>query len=87
MEQFATFLVENPLYLVLAVIASIAILLLLLKKVLKLFVVLAAVGVLYVAYLYWSGENVPEAVRSMQQALDAFLARFVDYVKHLGHFG
>ncbi|ASQ89905.1 hypothetical protein CHL67_02305 [Prosthecochloris sp. GSB1] len=67
MEQFFTTLSANPLYLAVAVIAAIAVLLLFLRKILRLLVILTAVLVLYVAYLKWSGERVPDAVREIEK--------------------
>ena len=84
MEQFITLLVENPLYLVVAVIVSIAVLLLFLKKILKLLLVVAAVCILYVAYLYWSGGNVSETVKSMEQAVDESLRKGTDFLRNIG---
>jgi len=84
MEQFVTLLVENPLYLIIAVILSIAVLLLFLKKLLKLVVVVAALAIIYVGYLYLAGENIPEAVRGVEQIVDALLEKGVAYVKEIG---
>lgn len=84
MEQFVTLLLENPLYLVIAVILSVAVLLLFLKKILKLLAVAAAVSILYVAYLYWSGENIPETVKSVQQAVDESLRKGADFLRNFG---
>ncbi len=84
MEQFIVLLVENPLYLVVAVIVSIAVLLLFLKKILKLLLVVAAVCILYVAYLYWSGGNVSETVKIMEQAVDESLRKGTDFLRNIG---
>lgn len=81
MEQIVSLLVENPLYLVIAVILSIVVLLLFLRKILKLLVIIAAVGILYVAYLYWSGENIPEVVKGIEQVLDRALQKGVGFLK------
>ncbi|UZJ37211.1 hypothetical protein [Prosthecochloris sp. SCSIO W1103] len=81
MEQVVSLLVENPLYLVIAVILSIVVLLLFLRKILKLLVIIAAVGILYVAYLYWSGENIPEVVKGIEQVLDRALQKGVEFLK------
>ncbi|MCW8795811.1 MAG: hypothetical protein OQK67_01950 [Chlorobium sp.] len=87
MEQFVTLLVENPLYLVIAVILSIAVLLLFLKKLLKLIVFVTALFILYLGYLYVTGENIPEVVHGVQQIVDSLLEKGVDYVKELGGSG
>ncbi|WP_287373881.1 hypothetical protein [Prosthecochloris sp.] len=81
MEQVISLLVENPLYLVIAVILSIVVLLLFLRKILKLLVIISAVGILYVAYLYWSGENIPEVVKGIEQVLDRALQKGVEFLK------
>ncbi len=81
MEQIVSLLVENPLYLVIAVILSIVVLLLFLRKILKLLVIIAAVGILYIAYLYWSGENIPEVVTGIEQVLDRALQKGVEFLK------
>ncbi len=86
MEQFFTLLVENPLFLVIAVIVSVGVLLVFLKKILKLLVVIAAVGILYVAYLYWTGENIPETVKGFEQAFDELLRKGAEFMKHLFGF-
>ncbi|MBL6955599.1 MAG: hypothetical protein ISR54_02070 [Chlorobium phaeobacteroides] len=84
MEQFVTLLVENPLYLIIAVILSIAVLLLFLKKLLKLIVFVTALFILYLGYLYFIGENIPEVVHGVQQIVDSLLEKGADYVKELG---
>lgn len=81
MEQFVTLLLENPLYLVIAVILSIAVLLLFLKKILKMLIVVAAVCVLFVAYLYWSGKNVPEVIKGVEQVVDDVLRKGAESLK------
>lgn len=81
MEQFVTLLLENPLYLVIAVILSIAVLLLFLKKILKLLAVIVAVGILYVAYLYWSGESIPEVVKGVEQVVNETLGKGADFLR------
>ena len=83
MEQFVTLLLENPLYLVIAVILSIAVLLLFLKKILKLLVVVAAVCVLFIAYLYWSGENVPGVIKGFEQIINDVVQKGVEFLKGL----
>ena len=81
MEQFVNLLLENPLYLVIAVIVSIAVLLLFLKKIIKLLIVVAAVFILYIAYLYWTGGNITEAVRSIEESVDRSFRQGMDFFK------
>ncbi len=81
MEQFVTLLLENPLYLVIAVILSVAVLLLFLKKILKLALVIAAIGILYIAYLYWSGENIPEVMTNLEQSVGEMLRKGIELLR------
>lgn len=81
MQEFVTLLLGNPLFLVIAVILSIAVLLLFLKKILKLVVIVAAVVVLYVAYLHWSGENIPEVVENLERILNEALGRAAELLR------
>lgn len=83
MERFVTLLLENPLFLVIAVILSVAVLLLFLKKILKLIVVVAAAGILYIAYLHWSGEDIPEVVKNLQHVVDEALERGAELLRKL----
>jgi threonine/homoserine/homoserine lactone efflux protein len=87
MEQIVSLLVENPLYLVIAVILSIVVLLLFLRKILKLLVIIAAVGILYIAYLYWSGENIPEVVTGIEQFLDEAFRKGAEFIKQFANPG
>ncbi len=81
MEQFVTLLLENPLFLVVAVILSVVVLLMFLRKMLKLLIIVTAVGILYVAYLYWSGQNVMETVKSIEHLLESVLASGIRFFR------
>lgn len=81
MEQFFTTLSGNPLYLTVAVIVAIAVLLLFLRKILRLLVILVAVLVLYVAYLKWSGESVPDAVRELEKSAGELFQKSEEVLK------
>lgn len=81
MQEFVTLLLGNPLFLVIAVILSIAVLLLFLKKILKLIVVVAAVVILYVGYLHWSGENIPEVVKNLERIVNEALGKGAELLK------
>ena len=50
---------DQPVYLIVAVILAIAVLFSFIKKLIKLAIVVAAVFVLYIAYLMWTGKEVP----------------------------
>ena len=59
MEQIIDFFSDQPVYLIVAVILAIAILFSFIKKLIKLAIVAAAVFVLYIAYLMWTGKEIP----------------------------
>ena len=59
MEPIIDFFSDEPVYLIVAVILAIAILFSFIKKLIKLAIVVAAMFVLYVAYLIWMGKEVP----------------------------
>ena len=59
MEPIINFFSDQPVYLIVAVILAIAILFSFIKKLIKLAIVAAAVFVLYIAYLLWTGKEVP----------------------------
>lgn len=81
MQEFVTLLLGNPLFLVIAVILSVAVLLLFLKKILKLIVIVAAVVILFVAYLHWSGENIPEVVENLERIVNEVLGRAAEFLR------
>jgi threonine/homoserine/homoserine lactone efflux protein len=58
MEHFFDFLVGKPVFLVIAVIISLAILFSFIKRIARLLLVVAAIAILYLAYLVWTGGNV-----------------------------
>ena len=59
MEPIIDFFSDQPVYLIVAVILAIAILFSFIKKLIKLAIVVAAMFVLYIAYLMWTGKEVP----------------------------
>jgi hypothetical protein len=79
MEQFINLLLGNSLYLMVAVIFSVAVLLLFLKKLLKVALVLLAVGVLFIAYLFWSGQSIPEVVISVEHFLSETIRKVFEF--------
>lgn len=58
MDALIQALVENPVYLAVAVVLAMIILFGVIRKLMKLVLVMAAVLVIYIAYLVWSGEEV-----------------------------
>ena len=59
MEPIITFFSDQPVYLIVAVILAIVILFSFIKKLIKLAMVVTAAFVLYIAYLMWTGKEVP----------------------------
>ncbi len=84
MEQIAAFLVDNPLYLAAAAVMAVMILLVMLKKLFKTAVIVSSVFVLYVAYLYWTGEDASQTVLHIESVIRDGLRMMVDFLKSLG---
>ena len=53
-------IINDPVYITIAVILAIAVIFSVVKKLFKLAVILIAICVLYVGYLYYTGEEIPE---------------------------
>ena len=53
-------IINDPVYITIAVILAIAVIFSMVKKLLKFAVILIAICVLYVGYLYYTGEEIPE---------------------------
>lgn len=64
-ENLVDLFSENPAYLGIAVVLAVVILIGVIKKLMKLVLVVAAVLVLYVAYLVWTGEDVSESLKDL----------------------
>ncbi|RDD31005.1 hypothetical protein CR161_10010 [Prosthecochloris sp. ZM] len=84
MEQIVSFLVENPLYLAGAVVIAVIILLVTLKKLLRLAIVVVAVFILYVAYLYLTGSDASQSVLALESFFREGIRFVVEYLKNLG---
>ncbi|MEI6638994.1 MAG: hypothetical protein FDX02_07380 [Chlorobium sp.] len=67
MEKTLDYLTHHPVFFVIAVIISVMILFSSLKKIVELLLMVAALVVLYAAWLYLSGGHVPEGFRSIEQ--------------------
>jgi uncharacterized membrane protein YccC len=67
MEKTVEYLSNHPVFFVIAVIIAVMILFSWLKKIVELLLMVAALVVLYAAYLYLSGGHVPELFRSIEQ--------------------
>jgi len=69
MEKTVEYLTHHPVFFVLAVIISVMILFSSLKKIVELLFMVAALVVLYAAYLYVSGGHVPDVFKSLEQTI------------------
>ena len=58
-------IINDPVYMVIAIILAIAIIFTLIKKIFKFAVIIIAMCVLYLGYLYYIGEEIPETVNSL----------------------
>lgn len=93
MQHFIDTLVGNPLLLAVAVVVSVFIVLSFAKKLLKAAVVLAAIAVLYLAWLVWHGENPAEKARQVQKRTTETVdqgkkaVEFIDGLRKLGEGG
>lgn len=74
METILQFFSSNPLAMAAAIVVSLVVLFLFLKKLLKALLVVAAVAVLYAAWLLFSGGTIHPLVLELQERLhEAFL--------------
>jgi hypothetical protein len=67
MEKSVAYLVAHPVLFVIAVILAIIIIFSFLKRVMRLFLVVAAILVLYAAWLYFTGGNMHEPFQHIEQ--------------------
>ncbi len=58
-------IINDPVYLVIAIILAIAVLFSVAKKLFKFVVILIAICVLYIGYLYYIGEEIPETTNEL----------------------
>ncbi len=70
MEKAFDYLAHHPVLFVIAVIFAFMILFSFLKKVVQVFLVIAAFLVLYAAYLSVSGGHIPEALHHIEQSVN-----------------
>ena len=82
----ATFtnLLQNPFFLILAVIFAIVIIFGLIKKVFKLVLLILAAFVIYVVYLLWTGQDIPTSVGEIKDSVEETISRSKDNVKETG---
>ncbi len=63
-------LLQNPFFLLLAVVFAIIILVAVVKKLVKLAMVVVAVFIIYIAYLVWTGQDVAESIDGLQESVE-----------------
>lgn len=79
-----TNLLQNPFFLILAVIFAIVIIFGLIKKVFKLVLLILAAFVLYVVYLLWTGQDIPTSVGGIKDSVEETISRSKENVKETG---
>jgi hypothetical protein len=65
MENLYQIITSNPIYMIIAVIISILIVFSIIKKMIKLLIITAACLVIYVGYLQYTGQEIPENVNEL----------------------
>ena len=70
MEKAVDYLAQHPVLFVFAVIVAFMILFSFLKKLLQFFLVIAAILVLYAAYISMSGGQIPEAFHHVEHSVN-----------------
>lgn len=81
LEQIINTLTSNPLYLVIAVVLSVVILIGVIKKLLKLVLIAAAIFVLYIAYMIWTGQEVPDSIEKVKQSATESVEKGTEWIK------
>ena len=69
MEIIIDQLTGNPVYLSVAVVLALIILFGVIKKLIKLVIIGAAIFVLYIAYMVWTGKEIPKSLHDVQQTI------------------
>ena len=69
METIIDQLTGNPVYLAVAVVLALIILFGVIKKLIKLVIIGAAIFVLYIAYMIWTGKEIPKSLHDVQQTI------------------
>ena len=73
MEKTVDYLSQHPLFFIIAVIISVMILFSSLKKIVEMALLIAALVVLYAAYLSMTGGHVSELFRTLEQSFTSWL--------------
>ena len=64
-----THLLKNPFFLILAVIFAVIIVFGLIKRLFKLALIILAAFVIYIAYLVWTGQDVPTSLEDVKESV------------------
>ena len=86
MNEIISSLVENPVYLAVAVVLALIILFGVIRKLIKLVLIMGAILVIYIAYLSWTGEEVDmdlikEGVQSAGESISETAEEITESVK------
>ncbi len=76
-----TNLLQNPFFLILAVIIAVLIVFGVIKKLFKLAMIVLAAFVMYVAYLMWTGQDIPKSVDGIKDSVKETISRSKDNVE------
>jgi membrane protein implicated in regulation of membrane protease activity len=63
-------ILQNPFFLLLAVVFAIIVLFAVLKKLVKLAIIVVAVFIIYIAYLVWTGQDVADSIEDIQKTFE-----------------
>lgn len=76
-----TNLLQNPFFLILAVIFAVLIVFGVIKKLFKLAMIVLAAFVIYVAYLMWTGQDIPTSFEGVRDSVKETISRNKDNVE------
>lgn len=76
-----TNLLQNPFFLILAVIFAVLIVFGVIKKLFKLAMIVLAAFVIYVAYLMWTGQDIPTSFEGVRDSVKETISRSKDNVE------
>ena len=76
-----TNLLQNPFFLILAIIIAVLIIFGVIKKLFKLAMIVLAAFVIYIAYLMWTGQDIPKSFDEVQESVKETISRSKDNVE------
>jgi Ca2+/Na+ antiporter len=87
-------IINDPVYIAIAVILAVVVVFTVVKKLFKFAVILIAICVLYVGYLYYIGEEIPETsddliedvIKRSEDGVDDLLDKSEDLIKQANQF-